>query len=255
MNRNLERLSALINANPISGDERRLVFSPLKPAEVRKVAAAIGAELKALSVSNTSNIRTVRRKHSQALKQADPDFVLQLARLLCKVEAYRWFAYELIQNHPAAFERLDEAQVESFGRGLNSWWTVDAFARLLSGPAWLKGQVDGKLIRHWAHSKDRWWRRAALVSTVALNVRSQGGTGDVSRTLEVCRLLAGDHDDMVAKALSWALRALVVHDAKAVQAFLDDYAEVLAARVKREVNSKLKTGLKNHSRRCTAYPN
>ena len=87
------------------------------------------------------------------------------------------------------------------------------------------------------------------MSTVALNVRSQGGAGDVPRTLAICRLLADDHDDMVAKALSWALRALVVHDAKAVQSFLNDHAEVLAARVKREVKSKLKTGLKNPSGR------
>jgi 3-methyladenine DNA glycosylase AlkD len=50
---------------------------------------------------------------------------------------------------------------------------------------------------------------------------------------------------MVAKALSWALRELVVHDAKAVQRFLDEHEEVLAARVKREVKNKLRTGLKN----------
>jgi hypothetical protein len=50
---------------------------------------------------------------------------------------------------------------------------------------------------------------------------------------------------VVAKALSWALRQLVVHDAGAVQEYLADYGGVLAARVKREVNNKLKTGLKN----------
>jgi 3-methyladenine DNA glycosylase AlkD len=84
-----------------------------------------------------------------------------------------------------------------------------------------------------------------LVSTVALNVRSHGGYGDVPRTLAVCRLLADDHEDMVVKALSWALRELVVHDPNAVWAFLDEHEHVLAARVKREVRHKLKTGLKN----------
>jgi 3-methyladenine DNA glycosylase AlkD len=64
----------------------------------------------------------------------------------------------------------------------------------------------------------------------------------------VCRLLASDHADMVAKALSWALRELVVHDAGAVVQFLSEHEGVLAARVKREVRHKLATGLKNPRR-------
>jgi 3-methyladenine DNA glycosylase AlkD len=76
-------------------------------------------------------------------------------------------------------------------------------------------------------------------------MRSQGGRGDVDRTLAVCRLLVDDQDDMVVKAMSWALRQLVVHDPDAVNQFLDAHEEVLAARVKREVRNKLTTGLKN----------
>jgi 3-methyladenine DNA glycosylase AlkD len=49
---------------------------------------------------------------------------------------------------------------------------------------------------------------------------------------------------MIVKALSWALRVLVAHDAKAVRGFLAQHDPVLAARVKREVNNKLRTGLK-----------
>ncbi|MEA3325921.1 MAG: DNA alkylation repair protein [Chloroflexota bacterium] len=128
---------------------------------------------------------------------------------------------------------------------MNSWWSVDSFARTLAGPAWLRGQVSDGLIHKWAHSEDRWWRRAALVSTVALNMRSHGGMGDIPRTLEVCRLLVDDHDDMVVKAMSWTLRELVVHDPGAVSGFLGENEDVLAARVKREVRNKLTTGLKN----------
>ena len=110
--------------------------------DARKVAAAIDAGLRTLPAGNTSSMRTVRRTYSGALRTADSGLVLSLARELCKVEAYRWFAYELILNHPKAFERLNGTQLESFGRGLNSWWTVDAFARILSGPAWLRGRVS-----------------------------------------------------------------------------------------------------------------
>jgi 3-methyladenine DNA glycosylase AlkD len=97
----------------------------------------------------------------------------------------------------------------------------------------------------WAASSDRWWRRAALVSTVPLNLRAAGGTGDRDRTLAVCRLLVQDRDDMVVKALSWALRELVVWEAEAVRGFLDEHGDRVAPRVRREVLSKLDSGLKN----------
>lgn len=57
-------------------------------------------------------------------------------------------------------------------------------------------------------------------------------------------MLVHDDDDMVVKALSWALREVVVHDPGAVRAFLREHENALAARVKREVTNKLTTGLK-----------
>lgn len=110
--------------------------------------------------------------------------------------------------------------------------------------------MDDELIHRWARSEDRWGRRGALVSTVALNVRSHGGMGDVPRTVAVCGTLVSDHDDMVVKAMSWALRELVVHDPDAVRVFLVDHDQALAARVTREVRNKLETGLKNPRRRA-----
>ena len=76
-------------------------------------------------------------------------------------------------------------------------------------------------------------------------MRSHGGTGDTESTLAICEILVKDHDDMVVKALSWALRELVVHDPEAVDGFLNTHDADLAARVKREVRNKLETGLKN----------
>jgi len=216
--------------------------------EARKLAAEIVADLRALPVRNTPNERAVRRKYSQKLRRAQPELILALARELLANYGERWVAYELIQAHKAAFQSLGEAELEEFGQGINSWWTVDAFARTLAGPAWRQGQVSDALIHRWAHSPDLWWRRAALVSTVALNVRARGGYGDLPRTLAVCRLLVADHEDMVVKALSWALRELVAYDPEAVRTFLQEYEAVLAARVKYEVRNKLTSGLKSPRR-------
>lgn len=216
--------------------------------DVIEVASAIDADLRALAVRNTQTMRAIRRRYSLRLRTARAEFILRLARKLLQTEAYRWIAYELIRDHSTAFECLGEKELEELGQGLDSWWAVDAFARTLAGPAWLMHQIPDALILKWARSNDRWWRRAALVSTVALNVRSHGGHGDLPRTIRVCRVLVKDHDDMVIKAMSWALRELVVHDAESVQAFLDRYRTVLAPRVNREVKNKLSTGLKNLKR-------
>ena len=219
-----------------------------------EAAAQIATDIAALPQRKTTTVRKVRREHSRALRTADGAFVIELARVLLARDrsngrsGLRWVAYELIRNHKPAFESLNDTLLGELGQGMHSWDTVDDFSRTLSGPAWLHGMASDALIRDWATSDDLWWRRAALVSTVALNMRSYGGTGDTPRTLAICEMLAADREDMVQKALSWALRELVWHDADAVQAFLDMHDDHLAARVKREVKNKLDTGLKNPRR-------
>jgi 3-methyladenine DNA glycosylase AlkD len=137
--------------------------------------------------------------------------------------------------------------LEPLGNQMDSWGAVDQFG-LLAGPAWRQGQISDACVVRWTRSRNRWWRRAALVCTVFLNRRSQGGDGDPIRTLMVCEPLAGDRDDMVAKAMSWALRELTAHDPRAVERFLHRHDDRLPALVKREVRNKLTTGVKNPRR-------
>jgi 3-methyladenine DNA glycosylase AlkD len=160
-------------------------------------------------------------------------------------------AYELLYHHPGGLDQLGVEEVERLGEGMADWGSVDAFGCTVSGPVWRRGRLPDAAVQRWAASPDRWWRRAALVSTVPLNLRSRGGTGDTGRTLDICRRLAADDDDMVVKALSWALRELVVWDPQAVQRFLDTHHDVLTARVRREVRNKLETGRKHPARRAT----
>lgn len=214
----------------------------MKPQEL---AREIIRDFESLPEMRTAPMRHVRRTYSKQLSSESGEFILSLAHSIINSGKHRWIAYELIHDHPAAFRSLDKDQLDALGRGINSWSSVDSFARTLSGPAWRDGLITIETIRNWARSQDRWWRRAALVSTVALNVRSRGGKGDVPTTLGICEILADDPDDMVVKALSWALRELVVHDPEAILDFLAKHDEVLAARIKREVMNKIETGLKN----------
>jgi 3-methyladenine DNA glycosylase AlkD len=212
-----------------------------------KLAAEIAARIRTLPNLKTKDIRAVRREFSKRLSKATPRIVINAALRLMDSPAieYRFVAYELVSKHPAALASLGAKELERFGRGIDSWGAVDMFACYLAGPAWREHQVPDGLIHSWAHSKNRWFRRAVLVSTVPLNSKARGGGGDAARTLEVCRALVADRDDMVVKAMSWALRELSKRDPEAVGQFLDEHQSVLAARVVREVRNKLSTGLKN----------
>jgi 3-methyladenine DNA glycosylase AlkD len=225
------------------------VTRPGDPLDPAAVAGEIDREIRALPAQRTQPVRAVRRAWSRRLRAAPAQAVVAVAMAL--VDRQRWVAYELLAHHPGGLDQLGVEEVERLGAGMADWGSVDAFGCVVSGPAWRRGRLPDAAIQRWAACSDRWWRRAALVSTVPLNLRSRGGTGEVGRTLEVCRRLAGDGDDMVVKALSWALRELVAWDPGAVRRFLDDHDAVLAARVRREVRHKLATGRKHPTRRAT----
>ncbi len=193
------------------------------------------------------DIRVIARGFSKRVKDETAEEVLKLVEAIIADGTMegRQAAYEILVRHKPALAILKTSDIERLGKGMDNWASVDEFSTKIAGPAWRQGQVTDASIKRWARSKDVWWRRAALASTVALNLKSRGGKGDVPRTLMVCEVLADDHEDMVVKALSWALRQLVDHDRASVEDFLDRHDEELASRVKREVRTKLKTGYKN----------
>ena len=203
-----------------------------------------------LPVRDTPSARKLRRDLSGQIRTAQPKLVLAAAEEISRDrdDLSRFVAYELIANHAQARQLLSAARLRRLGSSLDSWGSVDCFACYLAGPAWRENQISTSEVHRWARSSNRWWRRAALVSTVPLNNRTRGGTGDSLRTLGVCRLLLQDQDDMVVKALSWALRELAKRDPASVEAFLVRHQKTLAPRVRREVANKLRTGLKNPRR-------
>jgi 3-methyladenine DNA glycosylase AlkD len=160
----------------------------------------------------------------------------------------RYLAYELLRAAPRALAAARVGDIRRFAAGMTTWSDVDCFGCFVAGVAWRTGQIADKEIARFASSADRWWRRAALVATVPLNASSRGATsatGDATRTLAVCTRLLDDRDDMVVKAMSWALRELAKRNPHAVRAFLSEHGERLAARVRREVTNKLTTGRKS----------
>lgn len=192
------------------------------------------------------DIRIVVNDLTKKLKQSPIEEVIGLSKALV-VSGYlecQHVAYELLSNFKAATYTLQMADLEALGQNLDNWGMVDGFAVLVAGPVWREKRIPDDVIRNWAQSKDRWRRRVAVVCTVALNQKSRGGKGDVKRTLDICRRVVGDQDEMVIKALSWALRELTKREIEPVMEFLKKYGNRLPARVKREVTRKIQTGRK-----------
>lgn len=203
------------------------------------------SRLRTMGVPVPALRRVVRTFHAELAGQP-PAVVVAVASALVRGGTCegRQVGYELVSRRLDAMALLTPAHVRRLGRGNDNWASVDGFATYLAGPAWRIGRVSDADVLRWAVSRDRWWRRTALASTVALNVRARGGLGDARRTLAVCARLAGDDDPMLAKALSWALRSLVPHDPAAVGRFLERHGATLPAIVRREVTAKLATGRK-----------
>lgn len=210
-------------------------------------AARYGSEIAALPKRDTPHMRALRKVWSATLKSETGAHVIAIAEALEAVSPQegKWVAYELIRHHKAAFAEVSQTVVERFTEHAASWYAVDALGTILTGRLWAQGRLPDRLIDAWAGSDDRWLRRSALVATVGRNAVKP----DPERTFALCLRLAADRDDMVEKAVSWALRWLSQKDRAAVDGFWGVHLDRFRPRVRREVAHKLGTGLKTPRRR------
>jgi 3-methyladenine DNA glycosylase AlkD len=217
-----------------------------RPASGHPASGGFGSGQRRLGLG-TQELRAAARELARGCRALAPREVVRVALALATDGTFEGglVACLLLERDHRAAGTLGARDLARLAGRPDNWVTTDTFGCMVSGPAWRRGRVDDALIARWARSRDRWWRRIALVSTVPLNLPSRGGSGDVPRTLRICRMLAADHDDMVAKALSWALREAAKRDPAATRRFLERQRAVLAARVVREVTNKLTTGLKS----------
>lgn len=210
------------------------------------IATRYRAEIAALPKRDTPHLRALRKGWSAALKAESGPHVVAIAEALEAVSPQegKWLAYELIRSHKAAFAAVSLTVVERFAEHAASWYAVDALGTILTGPLWAADRLPDDRVEAWSRAEDRWRRRLSLVTTVGRNATRPWP----ERTFELCRGLADDRDDMVEKAVSWALRFLSQRDKPAVEAFMAAHGEAFRPRVKREVAHKLATGLKSGAR-------
>lgn len=187
---------------------------------------------------------------ARALRGEPADAVIAAAEALLLLGTFdtRCAAAYLLGRRRDVLRNLSVRDIERLAEGNDNWANVDAFATEVAGLAWRDGPVADADVRRWASSGNVWTRRMALVATTALNKQ---GRSDAARTLDICERLADDEQPYVRKALSWALRALAVPEPSAVATYLAAHPE-LPRSVRREVETKLRTGRKTAPRRAVA---
>jgi 3-methyladenine DNA glycosylase AlkD len=203
-------------------------------------------EMRHLRIS-AAQIRMVEKKWITILYDFTSDQWVELCIQLTQNGVFECqiLAYEFLWKNKNALRSLSYEQILVLGATLDNWASTDAYSTMIAGWHWREGTLPDTQILEWLKSKNHWMRRVAVVCTIPLNLRSKGGTGDPKRTFMVCRKAVNDRDDMVVKALSWALRELSKTAKRAVEDFLMEYSEQLHPRVRREVSAKLETGRKN----------
>lgn len=212
--------------------------------ETDNVTELITSIEKEMSVPHKpAELRALRKKYSKLLNEQWGSIVIRLAQSLLRRKAPggRWMAYELIVHHPKAPSMIGGLELFRLGLGADSREAIDLFASYLVGPAWRDGRINDGFVEYWARSSNKHWRRGALIATISLNAKEQGGVGDARRTLAICQMLVDEHDEMVVRAMITALRELQKHEPKAVARFLAENRTKLAPRIVREFGVKLVT--------------
>ncbi|MBE7437266.1 MAG: DNA alkylation repair protein [Spirochaetales bacterium] len=115
---------------------------------------------------------------------------------------------------------------------VNNWDLVDSSAEHIMGPM----HVDGNrsLLLKMVESRILWDRRIALLATFHFIKK-----GDFATTLELCRRVLADKEDLIHKAAGWMLREIGQRDQAVMIKFLDKYAATMPRTMLRYAIEKL----------------
>ncbi len=201
-------------------------------------------ELIGVTVPNLKIVLKELKKQTKLFSVSDR---MELTKKLIDIDIFecQQLAYEYLGNDKNVLKTLSEKDIDDLGKNLDNWLSVDYYAALIVGYAWRENIITIEKVKKFLDSDNFWIRRIAIVATISLNQKARGGTGDSKRTLDICKLVIDDHEDMINKALSWALRELAKVDKESVIKFVEQYRDRLNKKVLREVTNKLEIGTKN----------
>jgi 3-methyladenine DNA glycosylase AlkD len=143
----------------------------------------------------------------------------------------RWFAFGLLERLIADEPERSWQLVRRAAREASDWITVDSLAHVV-GKGVLNEEYRWAELEQLVFSPSRWERRlvGSTVATLPFVDHRRGRQPEVAvHGLDLLRQLIGDDEPDVQKALSWALRSLVLVDQGAVTAFCAAEASIAEA--------------------------
>jgi 3-methyladenine DNA glycosylase AlkD len=97
-----------------------------------------------------------------------------------------------------------------------NWATTDAMCGMLIGPLLIKHPELAGRMRAWSKDRNMWVRRASIVGLLPL-VRARG---EIDLVYEIAERLHPDRNDLIHKAVGWALREAGKVDPKRLERYL-----------------------------------
>jgi 3-methyladenine DNA glycosylase AlkD len=195
----------------------------------RRVAPGIGAVVGV----RWPLIEAVKRGFREVTKRDRTSTWLFVADRLLREETLepRWFAFGLLERTIADEAERTWQLVRRAAREASDWITVDALAHVV-GNGILNEPYRWAELEQLVYSPSRWERRliGSTVATTPFIDHRRGREPLVAEHgLGLIAQLIGDDEPDVQKALSWALRSLVLVDPDAVAAFCVREAETARA--------------------------
>jgi 3-methyladenine DNA glycosylase AlkD len=167
----------------------------------------------------TAELRKVAIKFRRSLaREHGMKFVVQVADELFSGEILeeKAFAVFLIEGQTGELGAREFRLFASWLDRVTNWADHDGLVHYLLSPMVAAEPGYCPEVMRWAHSRNRWRRRAACVALIR-GARKKQLFAEIVRTSD---MLLGDDDDMVQKGLGWLLRETGKYDAKRTVPYL-----------------------------------
>jgi 3-methyladenine DNA glycosylase AlkD len=153
-------------------------------------------------------------------------------RLLALLILVRQYA----KGDPTARDGIYRCYMANRAR-INNWDLVDCSApRIVGAHLQARGR---RVLRELAKSSSMWDRRIAVLATCHFI-----GAGEYDDSLAIARMLLGDREDLIHKAVGWMLREIGKRDRRVLERFLQAHASRLPRTALRYAIERFPDGLR-----------
>lgn len=163
----------------------------------------------------TQPLRTVVDKYWQGLDFNDIEKLFNNPFHECRNVAVSTLCRQFAKASPESQKQIFDFYLAHTKR-INNWDLVDISASRIVGEYLLN--KDRKILYQLAKSNLLWDRRISIIATFAFIKNN-----DFQDTLKISQLLLNDKEDLMHKAVGWALREVGKKDLNTLTKFLDEF--------------------------------